>query len=278
MTRFVCCMFALMALVPPAYAERWFEVEILVFLQPEDESLTERFKVVDSMAEVPNTTPLFVNAVKESLTNACLNATSQSVSPRCDDPELLYTEAEQVPTRLNVEGQEHQYAMHVLSPDQLQFTEQSKKLRWQRRDLLLHTGWRFPERVSKEMTPVRLIAGNNYADQYDALGIKREGLMSEINQPSPLALFDGLTRQDATRPAPLLDYQAPLWQVDGTLGIYVEHYLYIDSRLYLRLENLEQNTLDTIEFKQFKRVISKEIHYFDHPKIGMVLQVRRYNH
>mgnify|MGYP000673678348 FL=1 len=30
-------------------------------------------------------------------------------------------------------------------------------------------------------------------------------------------------------------------------------------------------------FKQDRRVISGEIHYFDHPDIGMIVQIRRFD-
>mgnify|MGYP003680067870 CR=1 FL=1 len=36
------------------------------------------------------------------------------------------------------------------------------------------------------------------------------------------------------------------------------------------------DTLESINVKHFKRVISKQLHYFDHPLFGMVVYISRY--
>ena len=41
--------------------------------------------------------------------------------------------------------------------------------------------------------------------------------------------------------------------------------------------NTEVPELKTIRFEQNRRVISKEIHYFDHPYMGMIVQIRPFN-
>ena len=43
-------------------------------------------------------------------------------------------------------------------------------------------------------------------------------------------------------------------------------------------EQLTETVLKTDRFSQFRRVISSEIHYFDHPRLGVIMQIRRYNH
>ncbi len=47
-----------------------------------------------------------------------------------------------------------------------------------------------------------------------------------------------------------------------------------------RLANKDQEVSGqnkVISFKQDRRVITGEIHYFDHPHIGMVVQIRRFD-
>ena len=63
-------------------------------------------------------------------------------------------------------------------------------------------------------------------------------------------------------------------------------YLHIDSDLDFRAPitlrlpgetDVEPNNfLQSFHFDQLRRVISTQLHYFDHPLFGMVVQIRRY--
>gem|GEM_PF-3822464 len=102
-----------------------------------------------------------------------------------------------------------------------------------------------------------------------------------------------------------------VWELDGVFKVYLQYigrvpYLHVDSRINFRQpmlmneqqfpeplqsllrENLsnENSTLQTAptpqyflkpyHFQQLRRVVSRQIHYFDHPMFGMVVQIRRY--
>jgi len=84
------------------------------------------------------------------------------------------------------------------------------------------------------------------------------------------------------------------WSIDGLFKVHLDHYLYINTEFNMiepinasptlstkqKLANKEQGVSDhnkVISFKQDRRVISGEIHYFDHPHIGMVVQIRRFD-
>lgn len=102
-----------------------------------------------------------------------------------------------------------------------------------------------------------------------------------------------------------------VWELDGVFKVYLQYigrvpYLHIDSRVNFRQpmlmdeqqfpeplqsllrENLlnQNSTLQTAStpryflkpyhFQQLRRVVSRQIHYFDHPMFGMVVQIRRY--
>ncbi len=93
----------------------------------------------------------------------------------------------------------------------------------------------------------------------------------------------------------------PVWEVDGLFKVYLQQlgqvpYLHIDSQLNYRqpgklpIDNdlaLFNNTnssvnndpeafLHSYQFKQLRRIISRQIHYFDHPAFGLIVQLRRY--
>jgi len=83
------------------------------------------------------------------------------------------------------------------------------------------------------------------------------------------------------------------WSVDGLFKVYLENrYLFIDTELNIVKEGEAPSVLseqkpnkgsknskqtDLVSFKQERRVISGEIHYFDHPHIGMIVQIRRFD-
>lgn len=88
-----------------------------------------------------------------------------------------------------------------------------------------------------------------------------------------------------------------LWELDGSISVFLRYiqrtpYLHIDTDLGIRApvfeENLTTNQTNTHEgkmpsrlqsypLKQMRRVISKQLHYFDHPMFGVVVQIRRFS-
>ena len=75
------------------------------------------------------------------------------------------------------------------------------------------------------------------------------------------------------------------WFLDGFFKVHLDHYLYITADFnVLNQDKIEQanegneNIADKlINFNQNKRVITGEIHYFDHPYVGMIVQIRRFD-
>jgi len=77
------------------------------------------------------------------------------------------------------------------------------------------------------------------------------------------------------------------WSIDGFLKVEVERYLHITADFNVvnsslaeqatkRLQPGNDLTVKSIRFQQNKRVRSNEIHYFDHPYMGMIVQIRRH--
>ena len=104
------------------------------------------------------------------------------------------------------------------------------------------------------------------------------------------------------------DPVAQLWKIDGQIKVYLKYvgrvpYLHIDSNLDYRrplpikdnvsklLSSQEDSTnkivdqvipqqgyyLQSANFNQLRRVISKQVHYFDHPLFGMIVRLHRFD-
>ena len=78
------------------------------------------------------------------------------------------------------------------------------------------------------------------------------------------------------------------WSIDGFLKVEVGHFLHVTADLSIinmslaeqatrQLVNSEKTPLKSIRLEQNKRVRSKEIHYFDHPYMGIIVQIRRHD-
>jgi len=139
-----------------------------------------------------------------------------------------------------------------------------------------------------------------------------EDLFTRINialaddTPINIDQVDDATEQKTAETGPAILKE--LWQLDGGISVYLRNvgripYLHIDSNLdfrqpifdpkkALQLENssnelsgqgaivlnqLQQpNLLQSVNFNQLRRVISKQVHYFDHPLFGMVVRINRH--
>ncbi|MGR6502118.1 peptidoglycan binding protein CsiV [Shewanella sp. Koi 1] len=156
---------------------------------------------------------------------------------------------------------------------------------------LLHMTWQQPMMGKSGSVPIRLFAGKDYSASYHFDG-------RQIVQQAMATSMLGANGMMAETSTPLLP--SPVWQLDGTLNIYLSHYLYIETALNLRKEGRKlmpvaadeasMNTatstavapakvmtpyLMSIPLEQNRRVKSDEIHYLDHPEMGMVIQIRK---
>ena len=111
------------------------------------------------------------------------------------------------------------------------------------------------------------------------------------DQESLISQLDDIKNATAQEPTASL-LSPPLapsqdWTIDGLFNVHLNHYLYITADFNIANMSLaeqaskslikgEPQAIESIRFSQNKRVISKEIHYFDHPYIGMIVQIRRH--
>ncbi|WP_166425750.1 CsiV family protein [Paraglaciecola sp. 20A4] len=161
-------------------------------------------------------------------------------------------------------------------------------------------GQRKIEKVQSENQDSRFLA-DDMAQQKDSIGLSNDTLFAQINaalrSPEPAKIVDlsepstgtnvsSIDQQDFTQVA-----EQPLWQLEGDFSVYLQNvgrtpYLHIDSNLDFRapitlalpgeIDVKPNNFLQSYHFDQLRRVISKQLHYFDHPLFGMVVQIRRY--
>ena len=222
------------------------------------------------------------------------------------------TKLESLPLTPEALTQEHTDYIYLLSEEQLALNETVKKLKQRGLKPLLHTGWRQPESNIRNATPMYLYGGKNLSAvvSEDESDKSLEQMLEEYTQfetgyEMGYTSEEGLTEsyaQDVTdtnknQVTPLLTQQT--WQLQGKFKVFIRHnYLNIEADFDLNdlteqtveqldfdqvqgslmPEQLTETVLKTDRFSQFRRVISSEIHYFDHPRLGVIMQIRRYNH
>lgn len=108
-------------------------------------------------------------------------------------------------------------------------------------------------------------------------------------------------------------FRTPIWEIDGTIKVFLKYinrvpYLHVDSEMYYRQpvplhyfsnefgnEDASTNNVSnekdsaathpegqayklvSVPLIEQRRIISTQLHYFDHPLFGFVVQIRRYN-
>lgn len=177
---------------------------------------------------------------------------------------------------------------------------------------VLHMGWRQAVLDRRAAKPVRLMAGENQSltkvksdemiELNEDLQLSEEEkqqiisnhlqqiiidveqnntelatLTSQINNQNIQPLFDV---QNLATTADITELHKQNWHIDGLFNVHLNHYLYINSQFNVitatKSKNSEGSAEVLVPFKQNRRVISGEIHYFDHPYMGMIVQIRRH--
>lgn len=306
---FVALTLLASALAAPANAElaTWFEVEVAVFERPQSSS--ETWPEDKAPVKTSHTFDLLGPAMMPdltSLTGALSECDPYSWQNQEPCPEPAAPQKPQLPSQLpnvvtsNLPGDPLLGKPFLLDDSELEFTAALNKLKRQGMKLKLHSVWKQPVYSRGNSQAYRLYSGNNFGERFFADGRLRPA------QDSAFSQFDFSW--------PLVPYSAqtdPVWELDGWLRIYLNHFLYIDTKLQLReeierpitrqltAEEAEQSSLNSavnntlelateqeqqvetepflsiIEMKQSRRVRSREVHYFDHPRLGMVVQIRR---
>ncbi len=111
-----------------------------------------------------------------------------------------------------------------------------------------------------------------------------DSVIASIQQASNLSLSAPLLDEQTLQPQPPIQP----WYLEGLLNVYLKGvYLNINADFnVLNMTLAEQESLKlrsdnalepkAIRFQQKRRVISQEVHYFDHPYMGLIVQIRRH--
>lgn len=283
----------------------WFEVELLVFSY--GEQATERWPDNNASINTNGNIDLFSPEWLPDVSHYQLAVHGCSSQEWLIDPEGCEQKEQDnsphYPTLLpklavaEQLGDPHEGSAYLLPETMLQFGEQANKLQRSGNAILLHSGWQMPVYGKRAAKGFHIFGGKNYDQEFN-----RDGslIVTDPNQEDPFAWLDGIAETDT---------EQPLWQLDGKLTIYLNRFLYIQPHLVLRkpdyrdvaaeqpLEDAEQPSgvqiyaidqqpvfetkqkqeryLASIVMEQNRRVRSREIHYFDHPEFGVVIQIRR---
>ncbi|PFG45884.1 peptidoglycan-binding protein CsiV [Vibrio sp. ES.051] len=162
--------------------------------------------------------------------------------------------------------------------------------------VLKHVAWRQGDQGRSSAPIFRIVGGRDFSNSYLPDG-------SPINSSNQTLSRDGYSEETIN---------GPLYELDGRLQIYVQHYLFAETTLDLREPSIrevrfeptliEQSTnqlgevdgnvqvgnlaeisptiteekfLKSYRMDQKRRMRSSETHYLDNPLMGMIIQVRR---
>ena len=182
----------------------------------------------------------------------------------------------------------------MLPDSEYKLTPQKDKLKQHAGfEVLMHTAWRQGDQGKSSAPVFHIQAGKDFSKQFNADGSEKGAVTTSA---------DGFQEETIDK---------PLYELDGKLEIYVQHYLYAETTLDLKAPSVrevklqeQQIELDspvsgaesnvqvgnlteispTVEVEEFlksyrmeqkRRMRSTETHYLDHPLLGMVIQVRR---
>ncbi len=110
---------------------------------------------------------------------------------------------------------------------------------------------------------------------------------TQVMLDTPNRTFSELTNETPLSALSKPEPASQPWFLDGLFRVHLNHYLYITADFNVMDMSLAQQATKAlnssepvnskpIRFQQNRRVISGEIHYFDHPYIGMLVQIRKH--
>lgn len=181
---------------------------------------------------------------------------------------------------------QHQTGPYLAADTALQLKDLAYQLKHRAgHQLLLHTVWRQTLTTKAKSRSSRWFAGRNFADQFDAAG---RPLNLQLATDAGSALDQQILQleqqlQQSRKPdlaSAVLPANTPgsaaVWQLDGLIKVYSERMLFAETEFNLRRLSNDGQHLQTFYSQDQTRLLLGEIHYLDHPYLGLVLQIRRF--
>ena len=284
-----------------AHGESWFEVEVFIFERQTPS--VEKWLDASPPKLANNTVDIITPVISTDITgvavglNGCSSTDWASDTTQCNDPKVsntIATHPSQVPLHVGAASPQSAYLGQgpvLLAQSQGQFNDIIRTIsREPYVKGLVHLTWQQNMQSRRAAKPIRIFGGKDFSNTFDyhGLSVKKQADSNTMPTGDYSALggvFD----------APKIN---PVWELDGSINIYLSHYLYIENNLALRkptqkmiesapaafneyaaldIEGKKQLApyLQSIPLIQNRRVKSGELHYFDHPQLGIVMQIRK---
>ncbi len=258
---------------------RWFTVEVLIFERNVDmsklqESIPKEHKLVDTS----NSTELLL----KQFNNDCGK-----------DKPCLHQKNPIVMTEANFNKNSR---FQLVSKNDWTLTNDKHALdKYPQFTTVFHGAWRMPITGENKEKPIHIFAGKNFAlQELKQIQAKQKALDPTYKRTNSLQNDNKKSISNEQLAINTeLDNLKDKWAIDGNIKIYLNHYLYIDSQLIVRREdaqnlqenkntngsdvNSEQQTpiIKGMLFDQKEKLRSDKIYYFDHPLMGMIIQIRK---
>ncbi len=230
-----------------------------------------------------------------------------NISQFAPTPELTWEHIDRIPVIIDGYPSDYPSTAHFLPSQTRELMELYKNIRWDKStQVLLHTVWRQPVPVGEaNAISVPLKAGRNltYDAQHDGSQGSSSDTIAVISETttSSLAtqisanlalLAQGLGAEAIIYPEQIAIEQESIdlsaqFELEGNFNVFIKYirgvpYLHVDAHMAFyreiaKLDNgVEYQLIVPHEFKQRRRVISQQVHYFDHPYFGMIVELRRF--
>ncbi|MGY5453237.1 peptidoglycan binding protein CsiV [Agarivorans sp. MS3-6] len=311
----------------PSMAEqpRWFDIEVIFFKRNVTVESSQEFWPQPQQLNVATSAPLLAPLFG------------------CNEEPCIAPRFDKLPVSIDGRGWPITGATQrtMLSAAQLELNQEFSKLQQHAAfSPLLHIGWREIVAPRNRAKHYQVQAGQDFSQRFNEQGrllgsinFSEQGIANDSGDldltAENISLFDEADSSannfgQAPEPAPAI------WELDGGIRVYLQHYLYIETELLLKRpveievlsEHIEaesslpeelalspteqtdnaieepqvvvlaaeqsvtnegsliadietEEQLHSFKFDQKRRVRSGEIHYFDHPLMGMLIQIRK---
>lgn len=223
-----------------------------------------------------------------------------------------YTEFfQKLPIRIDAQTQIFQGRHYLLTNEDLSLQDLAETLFKQRNiSPLLHFAWRQPVVFGEDNADFyRVFAGERFkytspSLSYEALEQKYSTQLVSLDDELGSDFFERLQQsleqnnqvdwakieklentaqndgEESVASSPFEDS----WELDGQIKVYLRNingipYLHLDNEFMLSSLAISASAtpeLKQFPFKQKRRIISKQVHYFDHPKFGLIIRLERF--
>lgn len=224
-----------------------------------------------------------------------------------DDISALQAISE-IPARIFLDNAPFYDEHSLLSQADIKLEDYTQKVLRQR-DIkpLLYTAWRqevifgeqnaeyYQIKAGKKLEVKETFDYEQALARYNSANIQdTEGTEEQSNKAFFEALGKALEEKEgvdwlAQQPVPDTDIfqqdtQSAQWELDGLFKVYLDYvnqvpYLHVDTEFKhykIKIDENGQGKIDTYPLKQRRRIVSKQIHYFDHPGFGIIIRLERF--